>query len=40
MEELILETISASESAKSISRVRREGMESVRRRGSIWREED
>jgi hypothetical protein len=38
--ELIRETISASEGARSMSRVRREGMESVRRRGSMSREED
>lgn len=37
---LMRETISASEGARSISRVRREGMESVRRRGSMSREED
>lgn len=34
------ETISASEGAKSMSRVRREGMESIRRRGSMSRVED
>jgi len=34
------ETISASEGARSMSRVRRVGIESVRRRGSISREED
>jgi len=38
--EQIRETISASEGARSMSRVRREGMESVRRRGSMSREED
>jgi len=37
---LMRETISASEGARSITRVRREGMESVRRRGSMSREED
>jgi len=40
MEELMRETISASESARSMSRVRRVGMERVRRRGSMSREED
>jgi len=34
------ETISASEGAKLMSRVRREGMESIRRRGSMSRVED
>lgn len=34
------ETISASGSDKSMSRVGRVGMESVRRRGSMSREED
>jgi len=34
------ETISASEGAKLMSRVRRLGMESVRRRGSMSRDED
>ena len=34
------ETISASEGARSMSRVRREGMESIRRRGSMSRVED
>ena len=37
---LMRETISASEGARSMSRVRRDGMESVRRRGSMSREED
>lgn len=37
---LMRETISASEGARSMSRVRREGMESMRRRGSMSREED
>lgn len=37
---LTREAISASEGARSMSRVRREGMESVRRRGSMSREED
>lgn len=37
---LMRETISASEGARSMSRVRREGMESVRRRGSMSSEED
>lgn len=34
------ETISASEGAKLMSRARRLGMESVRRRGSMSRDED
>jgi hypothetical protein len=37
---LMRETISASEGARSMSRVRREGMESMRRRNSMSREED
>ena len=37
---LMRETISASEGAKSMSRVRLEGIESVRRRGSMSRKED
>ena len=37
---LMRDTISASEGARSMSRDRREGMESVRRRGSMSREED
>jgi hypothetical protein len=37
---LMREAISASEGARSMSRVRREGMESMRRRGSMSREED